>query len=252
MRFITVAPSRGWVATPRRAWHPDAAAALRTAFICATALMGALRADAGTITTAPATVATPDNVENVQGLCTNYQSTLAATGVTQPNGVTHPGFCRYSDYEPLFDGKTLAQYMASVTQGTSRPYRLTVWPILPWLGVCVTTIDLTLMLSAQVQISRLSWQNSQPTPGPMCTQEWNRVDPASMVAASSLLPPANSLVDTAAGFLRLELTRPNITACAANQTQSAATAALDAKVKAALQTIGDMERQAWMQSEPNF
>ncbi len=172
MRFITVAPSRGWAATPRRAWHPDAAAALRIAVICATALMGALRADAGTITTAPATVATPDNVENVQGLCTNYQSTLAATGVTQPNGVTHPGYCRYSDYEPLFDGKTLAQYMASVTQGTSRPYRLTVWPILPWLGVCVTTIDLTLMLSAQVQISRLSWQNSQPTPGPMCTQEW--------------------------------------------------------------------------------
>jgi hypothetical protein len=116
MRFFGAARLHGWRA---QFWGRVAGAVLRSTVTCLAASMALLPAGAGTIKVAPAVVA--DNPEAVQGVCSLYQSTLMSQGVIEPNGMKHPGDCRHSGFEPLFDGKTLADYWTSVTQGTARP-----------------------------------------------------------------------------------------------------------------------------------
>ena|SRR5215469_174082 len=223
------------------------AAVLRTAIACVAMSMGALQADAGQIK-AGAVQVLPDRVVNVQGDCSSYVNTLAMPGVTQANGVAHPGFCRYSEYEPLFDGQSLNDYWTLVTQGTSRPYRRAVKLSTTSRGRwCATATALTVTLSAQVQVTRLHWNPTQ-APAPMCAAELNRVDPAPTVNTGDLHSRADAI-------LRLVMktyvrTPPTVTACAADS--GAALAALDQKAKALLQTIADRQQQLWMAAERVF
>lgn len=237
--------------------------------VCAgfTLLLPTVQAQLPTIRTTPATIQ-PDNVEPVQGDCAAYQTALISPGVQEPlttnhPGATHPGYCRYSDFEPLFDGKSLSDYWASATQGSSRPFKRSIAPATsPVRGWCARATMLKVTLSANLQVSRLDWT---PTPaGAMCTKEWNRVNPALSINQSALTSRADALVRLWARTLQNTIGRSNpqtfppgifpptpaINACAS--TRAAALGALDTKVKTLLQSTVDRERRLWAGSERSF
>lgn len=242
MRFMTDGPSFAWISTTLRKWGPGGGGSRRCALALAMVSLGASAAGAQPISGAPP-VLSPDNVEPVQGACSVYQSTLTSQGITLPSGVTRPGSCRYSNFEPLFDGKTLADYWTSVTAGTTRPFHRTIKGP-NGLEMCATETGLTVTLSAQVQVSRLDWMSGQPS-GTACSNEANRVDPAGTINTSILLGDANTVVNGAVQNLRAT---PSVTACT-NRKKPGLTAALDLKVKARLQALADLEQQRWAQVE---
>lgn len=207
--------------------------------------LGIESAWAGPIKTSPSTF--QDHPETVAGACDYYRSTLM-TGVSDSKGGTHAGRCRYSELQPLFDGKSLDDYWTAVVHGTVHP--LHVVPAKgPGAGTCATATIVTLTLSANVEASRLDWQNG-PAGGPgvqgICSTEWQRVNPLPTINSGLLQTRADAAVARVVHGLA---PAPSFTACTISRLPGDLQRAIEVKFKATLQAIADRERKAWSQFE---
>jgi hypothetical protein len=205
-------------------------------------LFGLSQACAQLITRAP-TVILPENLQLVAGTCTDYQSALTSSGV-QADGAAHPGRCRQTDFEPLFNGDPLTGTWQAFMTGPSHPtYRQMVPSGRP---TCLTEYDLSVTLSARLQVSRLNWSNNQSA-GMMCTNESTRVNAATIVPTATMQSDVNRFV---AKFRQALARSPNITACATGKGR--AVQALQLMIWQHLQTLAAAERREWPALERRY
>ena len=194
----------------------------------------------------PATIA-PPNVATISGMCSTYNADVLNTGAISPNGAHHPGDCRFTDYDALFEGLPLAQYWAGVTSGATRPpYQVTLTN--SGLGVCATATNFSIHLSGRALTSALSWPPNRPA-GSACATEWAQHDPFQLVSPATEQSQVNSyLTQYAAELNRALLGAAPIQVCAARPltTPAAAQRELTAKVGQLLTSVANQQQARWL------
>ena len=133
----------------------------------------------------PATIL-PANVTPVPGMCSAYDAGILSTGAIGANGTRHPGNCRATDLDTLFEGVPLAQYWQGVTAGTTPPpYTVTLASGATPGSVCAKVSGFSVHLSARVLTSAMGWTPNRPA-GSVCAAQWTQHDPLQLVSPAAL------------------------------------------------------------------
>jgi hypothetical protein len=203
-------------------------------------LFGILQAP-GQITISPATISTPV-IQPVPGNCSDYQAKLTTTGV-QSNGISHPGFCAKSHFTPLFNGQPIGTTWQQLMLGPNPPK----FTLRRTTGrqTCITASNLTVDLSARIDVSELNWAPAQ-TVGPVCTNETTRVNTAPMASTQTLQASAQTLMGKTRHVFAPKLGTP-ISVCGSPVTDLRPL--LDEKIWTLLNTVATTEQHAWNDPE---
>jgi hypothetical protein len=140
-----------------------------------------------------------NNVTQVPGSCTNYNSSLTASGVTTPSGATHPGNCRYTELGLLLNGVPAQQFAQSVKTGSQPlPYTAKI------SGNCIVADNIKIDVSARIDTSLLNWPHARP-PQSICGVQWSQHDPAQLLRAATLSAYVQGLLGRSATSLKQTL-----------------------------------------------
>ena len=130
--------------------------------------------------------------------CAAYATTLSSPAGGVPS---HPGYCQYATFQPLFEGLPFAQYWQAVKTGAiAPPFPMSNGRFM----ICASAGPLLIHLSASGQNSVLSFTGAASV-GPFCAAEWARNDPGGSPTSNSVTAVLRTYANYLNQFYRTQL-----------------------------------------------